>query len=83
MGERDMFNNLPEKIANNEEKISLIGLGYVGLPIAVSFAARGIIVIGYDNNVEKVECYKSGIDPTKEVGDENIKKTSVIFTTDP
>ena len=78
-----MFNNLPEKIANNEEKISLIGLGYVGLPIAVSFAARGIIVIGYDNNVEKVECYKSGIDPTKEVGDENIKKTSVIFTTDP
>jgi len=73
---------LYEKIVKREEKISLVGLGYVGMPIAVAFADKGINVIGFDLNEKKVELYKSGIDPTKEVGDERIKNTSVDFTSD-
>ncbi len=73
--------NLYEKIVNKEEKISLVGLGYVGMPIAVAFAKK-IEVIGFDLNKEKIEQYKNGIDPTREVGDEVIKNTSVIFTAD-
>lgn len=71
-----------KKIKNNEEKLSLVGLGYVGMPIAVAFAKKGIKVIGYDLNKEKIELYKSGIDPTKEVGNEVIKDTTVEFTAD-
>lgn len=74
--------SLYSKLLKNEEKLSLIGLGYVGMPIAVAFAKKGIKVIGYDLNKEKIELYKSGIDPTKEVGDEAIKNTSVEFTAD-
>ena len=65
-----------------EEKLSLIGLGYVGMPIAVAFAQKGVDVIGFDLNEAKIELYKSGIDPTKEVGDEAIRATSVEFTCD-
>ncbi|WP_174734325.1 nucleotide sugar dehydrogenase [Mesobacillus harenae] len=72
---------LYEKIVNREEKISLIGLGYVGMPIAVAFAKKAD-VIGFDVNKQKVELYKSGIDPTKEVGNEVIKNTTVEFTSD-
>ncbi|PHO07910.1 UDP-N-acetyl-D-galactosamine dehydrogenase [Thermoanaerobacterium thermosaccharolyticum] len=72
---------LYEKIANKEDKISVIGLGYVGMPIAVSFA-RKVNVIGFDINKDKINIYKSGIDPTKEVGDEAIKNTTVEFTSD-
>lgn len=73
--------SLYEKILNRQEKISLIGLGYVGMPIAVAFAKRAN-VIGYDVNNEKIELYKKGIDPTKEVGDEQIQNTTVEFTSD-
>ncbi|MDX5476036.1 MAG: nucleotide sugar dehydrogenase [Bacillaceae bacterium] len=73
--------NLYEKIVNREEKLSLIGLGYVGMPIAVAFAKK-IDVIGFDVNKEKIELYKQGIDPTKEVGNEVIKNTTVEFTCD-
>lgn len=73
--------NLYEKIANRQEKISLIGLGYVGMPIAVAFA-RKVDVIGFDVNKEKIELYKGGIDPTKEVGNRAIKNTTVDFTSD-
>jgi UDP-N-acetyl-D-glucosamine/UDP-N-acetyl-D-galactosamine dehydrogenase len=73
--------NLYEKIINREEKISLIGLGYVGMPIAVAFAKK-VDVLGFDVNQEKVNLYKSGIDPTKEVGNEVIKNTTVDFTFD-
>lgn len=72
---------LYEKIINKEEKIALIGLGYVGMPIAVAFAKK-VDVIGFDLNKSKIKLYKKGIDPTKEVGDEAIKKTSVNFTDD-
>lgn len=73
--------NLYEKIKNKEEKISLVGLGYVGMPIAVAFAKK-VDVIGFDISKEKVELYKKGIDPTKEVGDDVIKNTTVEFTAD-
>ncbi len=72
---------LYEKIVNGEEKLSLVGLGYVGMPIAVAFG-RKIKVIGYDLNEEKVKLYQSGIDPTREVGDEIIKNARVEFTCD-
>ncbi len=76
-----MFANLYNKIVAKEEKVSLIGLGYVGMPIAVAFAKK-VDVIGYDLNAKKIELYKSGIDPTLEVGDEAIKNTTVEFTSD-
>ena len=57
--------DLYEKIAKGEEKISLVGLGYVGMPIAVAFA-RKAKVIGFDLNEEKIRLYQSGVDPTKE-----------------
>ncbi|WP_214821084.1 MULTISPECIES: nucleotide sugar dehydrogenase [unclassified Exiguobacterium] len=72
---------LYKKILNREEKIAVIGLGYVGMPISVAFAKK-VDVIGFDLNKEKIELYKSGIDPTNEVGDDEIKKTTVNFTAD-
>lgn len=76
-----MYTNLYEKIVKGEEKISLVGLGYVGMPIAVAFAKK-VKVIGYDLNKAKIELYKSGIDPTNEVGNEAIKNSTVEFTAD-
>ena len=76
-----MFKNLYQKLLNKEEKLSLVGLGYVGMPIAVAFAKK-IDVVGFDLNAKKIELYKSGIDPTNEVGDEAIKSTAVDFTAD-
>lgn len=72
--------NLYEEIKNQEEFLSLVGLGYVGMPIAVEFAKRGVKVIGFDLNAAKIETYKSGIDSTREVGDDVIKNTTVEFT---
>ena len=74
--------NLYEKLVSGEEKLSLVGLGYVGMPIAVAFA-RKIKVVGFDLNEKKIELYKSGIDPTNEVGNDVIKNTKVDFTADP
>ena len=73
--------SLYEKIVNRKEKISLVGLGYVGMPIAVAFSKR-VDVIGYDLNEKKIELYKSGIDPTNEVGNEAIRNCTVEFTAD-
>ncbi len=72
---------LYHKIINRQEKISLIGLGYVGMPLAVAFA-RKADVIGFDLNDNKIEQYKQGKDPTHEVGDEAIRQTTVEFTSD-
>src|SRR6056297_1014319 len=71
-----------EEIKNKKEKISLVGLGYVGMPIAVAFAKK-CDVIGFDVNAAKIESYKKGIDVTKEVGNEALRETSVFFTTNP
>ena len=75
------MNGLYENLIDRREKLSLVGLGYVGIPIAVSFAKK-IDVIGFDLNEKKIELYKNGIDPTKEVGDEAIRNTTVEFTSD-
>ena len=72
---------LYEDIVAGKEKLSLVGLGYVGMPIAVAFA-RKVPVIGYDLNEEKIKLYQSGIDPTREVGDDVIRETKVEFTAD-
>ena len=72
---------LYKKLVAREEKLSLIGLGYVGMPIAVAFA-RKIDVIGFDLNTRKIDLYRRGVDPTHEVGDEAIRKTTVHFTAD-
>lgn len=72
--------SLYQKIVEGTEKISLVGLGYVGMPIAVAFAQKGVKVVGFDLNVAKIDLYKKGIDPTHEVGDEVIKASTVEFT---
>jgi UDP-N-acetyl-D-galactosamine dehydrogenase len=69
-----------EQLVSREEKLSLVGLGYVGMPIAVAFASKGVDVIGFDLNKAKIELYKNGVDPTKEVGDEAIQNSTVYFT---
>lgn len=71
-----------KQIIDHKEKLSIIGLGYVGLPIAVAFSSHAS-VIGFDLNGNKISLYKAGTDPTKEVGDEAIKKCSVDFTDEP
>lgn len=68
-------------LINNETKLSLVGLGYVGMPIAVAFSKK-INVVGYDLNEHKIEMYKNGIDPTNEVGNDAIKNCKVEFTSD-
>ncbi len=72
---------LYEDLVSGKEKLSLVGLGYVGMPIAVAFA-RKVKVVGFDLNAAKIDLYKSGIDPTNEVGNDVIKNTAVEFTAD-
>ena len=74
--------NLYDRLLNGEEFISLIGLGYVGMPIAHAFAEKGINVIGFDLDKDKIALYRSGIDPTKEIGNERIRSTKIRFTSD-
>ncbi|MEY8390538.1 nucleotide sugar dehydrogenase [Lachnospiraceae bacterium] len=74
--------SLVEKIKSGEERLAVVGLGYVGMPIAVAFAKEGVKVIGFDLNTDKIELYKSGIDPTNEVGDEEICNSTIYFTAD-
>lgn len=65
-----------DRIISKKESIAVVGLGYVGMPIAVEFA-KHINVIGFDINKAKIEAYKNGVDPTQEVGDETIKVSTV------
>lgn len=73
--------SLYSKIVAKEESISLVGLGYVGMPIAVAFSKKAN-VIGFDINKKKIDLYKNGIDPTNEVGDGAVAQCSVEFTSD-
>ncbi|MDO4983350.1 MAG: nucleotide sugar dehydrogenase [Eubacteriales bacterium] len=75
------FETLYDRLISGEEKLALIGLGYVGMPIAVEFA-KHIKVIGFNHNESRIQQYKSGIDPTNEVGNEAIRNTTVDFTSD-
>lgn len=76
-----MYNQLLGKLISRKESLSVIGLGYVGIPVAVAFAEK-FNVIGFDLNEKKIEQYRSGTDPTKEVGDTAIQNTAVNFTED-
>lgn len=73
--------NLYNEIISKKEKIAVVGLGYVGMPIAVAFAKK-VKVIGFDLNTAKIELYNSGIDPTNEIGNEAIKQAKVEFTSE-
>lgn len=74
---------MKEQLLNKSEKLAVVGMGYVGFPLAVAFAERGIEVIGFDINTSKIEEYLKGNDPTHEVGNERLKKLSNIkFTSD-
>ena len=70
------FDDLYDRLIRGEEKLALVGLGYVGMPIAVEFA-KHVKVIGFNHNERRIQQYKSGIDPTNEVGNEVISKTTV------
>lgn len=74
--------DIKEMLLKREDKIAVVGLGYVGMPIAVAFASKNIDVIGFDNNEKKIKMYKDGIDPTNEVGNDVIKETRMVFTAD-
>lgn len=71
--------NLYESLLNKKEKLAVVGLGYVGMPLAVAFAKK-IDVIGFDINSKKIEEYKNGNDVTNEVGDKALLETKVRFT---
>ncbi|HWR08283.1 nucleotide sugar dehydrogenase [Sporomusa sp.] len=73
---------LVERIRTKKDYLAVVGLGYVGLPMAVAFAEK-VKTLGFDINEEKINVYQQGIDPTNEIGDEKIKSTAVEFTTDP
>ena len=71
-----------EDLVSKREKLSLVGLGYVGMPIAVAFSKQ-VNVVGFDISSSKIQLYKKGIDPTNEVGDEAIQQCTVDFTDNP
>lgn len=73
--------NIYLELLNRQKKMAVIGLGYVGMPIAVQFAKK-IDVVGFDINPSKIEEYKKGHDVTGEVGDNELKNTSLSFTND-
>ena len=71
--------SLYEKLVKKRESLAVVGLGYVGMPLAVAFAKK-LQVIGYDRNEDKIEAYLHGEDPTDEVGGKEVQKSSVTFT---
>ena len=74
------YNNIYQSLISGTEKLAMVGLGYVGMPLAVEFA-KHVKVIGFDINEKRVEEYKNGIDSTNEVG-EALKNSKVDFTSD-
>src|SRR5580658_8459798 len=78
MNEAEIYEDLIAK----RSSLAVIGLGYVGLPIALEFARR-IRVIGFDINTRRVEMMRSGIDPSKEIDAEQFKDRDIVFTDDP
>ena len=71
-----------ETIRKQNKKVAVVGLGYVGLPLALEFAKQ-VPTIGFDINKEKLALYRKGIDPTKEAGDKAVKNTTLRFTDNP
>lgn len=74
--------NIYEKLLKKEATLSVIGLGYVGLPIALEFA-RKIKVIGFDIRPDRVEMMKNHIDPSEELEKEAFEGTDILFTAKP
>src|SRR6478609_3841860 len=72
-----IYQDLTEK----KEKLAVIGLGYVGLPLALEFAKK-ISVIGFDINTRRVEMMRNAVDPSKEVAAEEFKDRDIVFTDD-
>ena len=77
-----MYSFLYSNLKERKEKVSVVGLGYVGLPLAVALS-RKYDVIGFDINGHKIDLYRSGQDPTNEVGDEELSKSDLNFTSNP
>lgn len=75
------FQNIYLSLITGNKKLALVGLGYVGLPVALEFA-KYVSVIGFDINQKRINAYKNGIDITQEFKEE-IKKTTIEFTTNP
>ena len=73
---------LSEKIAKGEKRLAVVGLGYVGLPLAVAFAEKGLKVTGFDISERRIGVLKEGIDPTEEVGDEALSNVDIYYTSD-
>jgi len=70
------------KLINKETKLSVIGLGYVGLPIALAFAKK-LSVVGFDIREDRIKMMKQGIDPSKELPPEEFEGTDILFTSNP
>ena len=77
----NVFDSLFDRLIKKEASLSVVGLGYVGMPLAVEFA-KHVRVIGFNHHEARIRQYKAGIDPTREVGDEAIRNTTVEFTSD-
>ena len=75
------YGTLYERLRSGETCLSVIGLGYVGMPLAVEYA-KHVRVIGFNHHEARIQQYKCGIDPTMEVGNEAIRSTTVDFTSD-
>lgn len=76
-----MNNSIYNKLVNKETKLAVIGLGYVGLPIALEFAKK-IKVVGFDINRERVDLMRNKIDPSNELGAEAFENSDIYFTAD-
>ncbi len=74
--------NMLKRLTRKETKLAVVGLGYVGLPLAAAFA-KEFHVIGFDRNEEKIQAYRQGHDITNELGDEALQGAGIDFTTDP
>lgn len=74
-----MYGTLYDRLLRHEDRLSLIGLGYVGLPIAVAFSKK-LDVVGFDTNKEKIRLYREGIDRTGEVGGQALREAELVFT---
>lgn len=69
-------------LLKKEKQLAVVGLGYVGIPLATAFSEQ-VSVIGLDSNEEKIAAYKNGIDPTGELLDDALQGSNIGFTSDP
>ena len=75
------INNLKSKIPNRDTSIAVIGLGYVGLPLAIEFSKK-YPTVGFDLNEERIKQLKDGIDKTLEVEEKQLAAVNITYTAD-